>query len=299
MNPAENSYITRVIIDNLMQKKLQNGLSSTAIRNLNLFKATELTRCDANVYKPCLIVTVQGCKNLCLYGENKDFSSGECLISSIDIPITSKIVTASTAQPYFSLVLELDLNIVASLMAELKMVSQRLDCDIPAVTITPASDGLLEAMKRMIELLDNPNDIPILSPLLEREIIYRLLTSPIGARLRHLCTLDSSSNKVMRAVNYLNEHFHRVIRIESLANEVNMSVSSLHQHFKNLTSLSPLQFQKQLRLFEARKLIMQGVDISSAAYQVGYESTSQFSRDYGRAFGLAPSKDRTAQIEFT
>ncbi len=296
---TEKNYVTQIIIDSLMQQHLPNGLTSTAINHLHLFKATQHTRCDASVYKPSLIITVQGCKNLCLYGENQDFSAGECLISSIDMPITSKIVAASEAKPYFSLVLELDLTTVASVMAELKMANQRIDSEILAVTINPVSCGVLEAMKRMIDLLNSPDDIPVLYPLLEREIIYRLLTSPIGSRLKHLCTLDTSSNKVMRAVKYLNEHFQRTIRIESLAHEVNMSVSSLHQHFKTLTSLSPLQFQKQLRLFEARKLIMQGVDISSAAYQVGYESTSQFSRDYGRAFGLAPSKDRTAQLNIT
>ncbi|MFB9136988.1 AraC family transcriptional regulator N-terminal domain-containing protein [Vibrio olivae] len=272
-----------------------DGMNTTELKALSFFRASRPTRCDANIYKPSFILTLQGVKSLSLQGENQEFVAGQCLVASVDMPITSNIVDASEQKPYLCLVFELDMDVLVSVMPTIQVNPQTEAADMPAVTINSPTDELMDVMRRMLDLLDNPSDVPVLYPMLERELAYRLLNTPMGARLRHLCSYDSSSSKIMRAVQYLNEHFHCPIKVETLANEVNMSVSSLHQHFKTITMLSPLQFQKKLRLYEARRLIMQGMEISSAAYRVGYESASQFSRDYGRTFGVAPSLDRNTQ----
>lgn len=273
-----------------------DGVSSTPMQSLSLFQASAPTRCDANIYRPSFIVTVQGVKNLYLAGEPVPFSPGECLISSIDMPLTSHIVEASPDRPYLSVMFELDMAIIAEFITELQLSHHRPETVSPAISISPVAAPMMDVVRRMIDLLNHPEDIPVLYPMLERELIYRLLKSEQGERLRHLCTFDSSSNKIMRAIHYLQENFQCAVRVESLAGQVNMSVSSLHQHFKAITSLTPLQYQKQLRLYDARRRIMQGMEIASAAYQVGYESPSQFSRDYSRAFGISPSQDRHASV---
>ncbi|SMS01076.1 HTH-type transcriptional activator RhaS [Vibrio mangrovi] len=286
--------MTGKLAEKLMCLIDRDGLYPTSMKSLSFFKVSAPTHCDSNIYKPSFIVTLQGLKSLYLYGTQQTFSPGESLITSIDIPIQSYIVEASIQQPYLCAIFELNMSMVAQLMSELDSGSQRHCSESKGVMIVPVSDTLIDVMKRMVDLLDNPNDIPVLYPMLEREMIYRLLMGEHGEMLRQLCTFDSSSNKVMRAIQYLNENYKKTVRVDSLASRVNMSVSSLHQHFKAVTLLTPLQYQKQLRLYEARKMIMQGMEISSAAFQVGYESASHFSRDYNRTFGTSPSRDREA-----
>ena len=274
----------------LQRHAVDNCMTKTAMKSFSLFKTSKQSQCDATLYKPSLVVTFQGAKLLNLFGEKQLLAKGDCLISSIDIPLLSSIVDASEDKPYLSLVFELDINTVAELISELADDTQSPQSH--AVSITRASPPLIDVLSRVVRLLDCPQDIPVIYPMLQREIIYRLLLSEHGSRLRHLCTLDSSSHKVSQAIKYLTEHFAKPIKIEALAQQVNMSVSSLHQHFKAITTMTPLQFQKQLRLHQARNQIFQNVDISAAAYQVGYESASQFSREYSRLFGLPPSQDR-------
>lgn len=269
----------------------ESTVTSTPMADFCLFKASKPTQCDATMYKPSLVVTLQGSKMISLFGDNQPLSAGKGLISSIDIPILSRIADASIDKPYLSVVFELDINIVTGLIQEIDDTIYR-DPDSQAISISTLPESLMDAVSRVVRLLDNPNDIAVIYPMLQREVIYRLLLSEQGSRLRHLCIQGSSSHKVSQAIKYLNQHFDQPMKVESLAQHVNMSVSSLHQHFKAITTMTPLQFQKQLRLHQVRNQILQNVDISVAAYKVGYESASQFSREYSRLFGLPPSQDR-------
>lgn len=287
--------VKHTLIEIVQRHSKDNCAVQTAMPSVALFKASKPSQCDASIYKPSLVITLQGTKILNLFTQSQSLSEGHCLISSIDIPVLSRIALACEDKPYLSIVFELDINLVAELITELEE-ERTPNPHAQAVTITPVSSLLMDAVSRVICLLDNPRDIPIIFPLLQREIIYRLLLSEQGGRLRHLCTLDSSSYKVSKAIKYLNQHFDKPIKIEALAQLVSMSVSSLHQHFKAITAMTPLQFQKQLRLHQARNHILQHGDVSAAAYLVGYESASQFSREYSRLFGLPPSQDRLSML---
>lgn len=270
----------------------ENGIFQTPLAKLTTYRASVPSNCEANIYKPSLLLTLQGSKRLNLATEQLDFSAGKSLLSSVDIPITSGIMQASVEAPYLSIIYELDPNSIGELISELGLHRPSVLPESQGLTITPASEPIVEVLWRMIRLLDTPEDIALIYPLLEKELNYRLLTSEQGgSRLRHLCSFDSSTHKVARAVKYLQENYLHSVRIESLASEVSMSVSSLHQHFKSITTLTPLQYQKQLRLHAARKMIIQNAEIALTAYKVGYESASQFSRDYSRLFGVAPSKE--------
>lgn len=279
------------MIEIVQRHAKENTVTTTKMESFALFKASTPTQCDANIYKPSLVVTLQGSKILSLFGDKLPLSAGKGLISSIDIPILSRIADASIEKPYLSVIFELDINLVSGLIQEVKNLDV-CESQARAISISPLGNSLLDAVLRAIRLLDNPKDIAVIYPMLQREIIYRLLLSEQGNRLRHLSIQDSSSHKVSQAIKYLNQNFDKTIKVEELALLVNMSVSSLHQHFKAITTMTPLQFQKQLRLHKARNKIMQHVEISAAAYEVGYESASQFSREYSRLFGLPPSQDR-------
>ncbi len=181
---------------------------------------------------------------------------------------------------------------IADLMTEMRLSAPRAVPEGRALSLCAVTAPLFDTALRLIRLLDEPSHISVLAPLIERELLYRLLIGEQGMRLRHLTLAESQTCKIARAIDYLKRNYAQPLRIETLAGEVNMSVSSLHHHFKAVTAMSPLQYQKQLRLHEARNLMMlQTSDVTSAAYSVGYESPSQFSRDYSRLFGAPPSRD--------
>ena len=273
-----------------------DGTHLTPLKSMSFFTRSKPSTCDANIYKPSLIVTLQGEKQLHIFGDTAVFKPGDCLITAVDMPMLSNMVKASKEEPYVCVIFELDTDAAADILTEMEIpAATSMGKASHAVSITAVNDDLLDIIKRALSLLDNPKDIPVLYPMLERELIYRLLTSEQGTRLKHSCVLDSSSHKISRAIKYLNQHYRESIRVEELAELVNMSVSSMHSHFKAVTTLTPLQYQKQLRLQEARRLIVRTSDISSSAYEVGYESASQFSRDYSRLFGLPPSQDKIRQ----
>ncbi|MFD1382074.1 AraC family transcriptional regulator N-terminal domain-containing protein [Rhodanobacter aciditrophus] len=284
------------LIDQIRRYTSGDGTHLTPLKSMSFFTRSKPSTCDANIYKPSLIVTLQGEKQLHIFGETCVFKPGDCLITAVDMPMLSNMVKATKEEPYVCVIFELDTDAAADLITEMDIpTASPPDKTSPAVSITSVSDDILDIIKRSLSLLDNPRDIPVLYPMLERELIYRLLTSEQGSRLKHSCVLDSSSHKISRAIKYLNQNYRETIRVEELAELVNMSVSSMHSHFKAVTTLTPLQYQKQLRLQEARRLIVRTSDVSSSAYQVGYESASQFSRDYSRLFGLPPSQDKMRQ----
>jgi transcriptional regulator GlxA family with amidase domain len=220
------------------------------------------------------------------------------MVTSVDLPAVGKVTVASATQPYLGLRLDLDVEAIVELIQDEKL---------PPVPHAEASRGLfvnrlsmtmLDAVLRLLRLVESPDDIPILAPMVKREILYRLLRNGQGARLRQMALQDSQTQRVTKAIRLLRENFSRSIRVESIAKDVHMSVSSLHHQFKAVTAMSPLQYQKQLRLQEARRLMLFGdVDVAIAAHRVGYESASQFSREYSRFFGAPPLRDRRRWLE--
>ena len=232
----------------------------------------------------------QGAKQVVLGDDIYRYGGADYLLTSIDLPVTTQIVEASEEKPYLSMTFGIDTTRVASLL-------EHAGGGVPAssargMTVSSVTAELEDAAIRLLKLLDRPDDIPALLPLIEQEIIYRLLTGPQSARLRQMAVTESQSHQISRACVWLKEHYALPLKIEDLASRVSMSVSSLHHHFKAITAMSPMQYQKQLRLQEARRLMLEDMlDAGSAGHQVGYESQSQFSREYARQFGEPPLRD--------
>lgn len=269
-----------------------DGGHQTAIPSLSLFRASQPTSCEGGLARASLILAAQGQKRITLSGQAYDYGPTKGLISSMDLPVMAQIMSATPEAPYLCVVYDLDLSHISALMAEMKLGVPKTIPEGPALSVCPITAPLFDTVLRLLRLIESPADIPILAPLVERELLYRLLTGEQGMRLRHLTVAESQSHKVVQAIEYLKAHYAEPLRIEGLARQVSMSVSSLHHHFKAVTSMSPLQYQKQLRLHEARRLLTRRVsDVTSAAHSVGYESPSQFSRDYSRLFGAPPTRD--------
>lgn len=257
-----------------------------------MFRWSSTAAVECSVVKPSLVVTVQGQKRVTLAGENYDYGLGLGLITALPLPVVAQVTVANPGEPYLCLCYELNSSRIADLMTELRLAPPKTIPEGRAISVYRISAPIYDAALRLVRLLDQPADIPILAPLIERELLYRLLTGEQGMRLRHLATNESQTFKIARAIDYLKQNFTQPLRIETLANHVSMSVSSLHHHFKAVTSMSPLQYHKQLRLHEARSLLIRQMsDVTSAAYSVGYESPSQFTRDYSRLFGAPPTRD--------
>lgn len=246
-----------------------------------------------SVYEPCVGLIVQGSKRIFLGDDTLSYGVDRYLIASMDLPVRTAVVDASPDRPYLGLVLRLDWREIASLVLELPAAAPAKA--VPggrAMTTGAISAPLLDAFDRLLALLERPQHIRSLAPLIQREIHYWLLAGEAGDRLRQIATVDTQSHQVVRAIGQLNERFTEPLRVESLARTSGMSQSTFHHHFKALTAMSPLQYQKQLRLTEARRLMLsEHLDASTAAFRVGYESPSQFSREYRRLFGAPPSKD--------
>lgn len=243
-------------------------------------------------YKPSLALIAQGAKQVVLGDDVYRYGGTDYLLTSIDLPVTTQIVEASTEKPYLSVMFQIDTARIASL---LEHAGHQDSAPVPAargMAVSTVTPELEDAAIRLLRLLDRPGDIPALLPLIEQEIIYRILTGPQSGRLRQMAITESQSHQISRACIWLKEHYALPLKIEELANRVSMSVSSLHHHFKAITAMSPMQYQKQLRLQEARRLMLEDMlDAGSAGHQVGYESQSQFSREYARQFGEPPLRD--------
>lgn len=266
----------------------------TPISGLTFFRREAPMPPTICLVEASIVLVVQGEKQMLAGGEAYPYNIHRFLITSLDIPANSQVVTASPDNPCLGLALKLDLRTMAELIAQggLPLPEDR-SSDRGAViglgTVTPM---LLEPFKRMLDLLDEPSAIPILAPLIEREIHYRLLMSDQAARLQQIASVGSQGHRVAKAIDWLKVNYTETLRIDDLAAQVKMSPSSLHHHFRQLTAMSPLQYQKWLRLNEARRLMLnKDSDAASAAFEVGYESPSQFSREYTRLFGAPPKRD--------
>jgi AraC-like DNA-binding protein len=253
-----------------------DGMHATAIPRLFLIRASQLTEPLPSVYEPALCIVAQGRKQVALADEVYFYGPGQCLVVSVDLPAVGQVVEATPAGPYLCLRLNLDPGQLSALMMELGQGAtrnQRAERLKLGLSISPVDPALLDAVIRLAQLLDTPNDIPVLAPLIEREILYRLLSGEYGDRLRQIAMADHRLAAVNRAISWLKRNYAAPFRIETVAREARMSPSALHHSFKSVTAMSPLQYQKQLRLQEARRLMLgQAMDAATAGHSVGYET---------------------------
>jgi AraC-like DNA-binding protein len=264
----------------------------TPIPNLTFFRREQPTQPANCMVQPSVALVVQGTKQALLGDSALVYDIKRFLVTSLDLPAMMQVVEASRERPYLGVLLKLDLRVVAELMMQSGMPPPSEHATDPGMVLGETTPHLLQAFRRLLDLLDEPASIPVLAPLIEREIVYRLLMSDQAARLWQIASVGSQSHRIARAIDWLKSHYASPLRVDELAGQVQMSASSFHQHFRQLTAMSPLQFQKWLRLNEARRLMLaEHCDASNAAFQVGYESPSQFSREYSRLFGAPPRRD--------
>jgi len=250
--------------------------------------------CDAvsALYEPSLALVAQGRKRVTLGTESMKYDPDHFLLTAVDLPTMSQVVEADPARPFLSIMLKLDLSTAQEIAAEIDTLGLGADGVRVPMALGAVTPDLLEAVVRLTALADRPGDIPFMGRLLMREITYRLLLSPAGAWLREIAMLGTRCNRIASVIAWLRENYARPVRVEELAEMATMGVSTLHHHFSGITRMSPLQFQKQIRLHEARRLLLvEPIDAATAALRVGYESATQFNREYRRLFGNPPIRD--------
>lgn len=274
----------------------RTGDYTTAIGNLSFHRQSSVTESLFHAARPSVAIIAQGAKDVTLGTETFHYSRMQYLLTSVDLPVQVRVVEASVDKPHLCVVLGIDIADVAALLdSESDGSSTAQQKILPAtrgISVSDVSAELLDAMLRLVRLLDKPAEIATLAPLIRRELTYRLLNGPVGARLRHMALASSQSHQVGQAIDWIKHNYCEPLRIEHLAGMANMSMSSLHHHFKAITAMTPMQYQKLLRLQEARRLMLvEQIDAGTAGYRVGYASESQFSREYSRQFGRAPMRD--------
>lgn len=269
-----------------------DGSHPTAIAGLSLHRAAAPTALASVLYEPTLCVVAQGRKRVILGDEVYAYDPAHFLLVSVDLPLVAQVIEATAAEPYLGIKLDLDLAVAGEALMDADPADLGGEAPGRGVAVSTIDLPLLDAVARLVGLLDEPRAIAALAPLVRREITYRLLIGPQGARLRRIAAEGGQARRIARAIDWLRHNFARPLRVEEVARGVHMSPSSFHQHFKAVTALSPLQYQKRLRLHEARRLMLaEALDAAAAAYRVGYESPSQFNRDYRRTFGEPPARD--------
>ncbi|MDE1995275.1 MAG: AraC family transcriptional regulator, partial [Rhizobiaceae bacterium] len=261
--------------------------------SVTLFRQSISTPLQHGAYRPAYALVVQGRKSLTVGAETFRYGAGHYVLTALDLPVSTQVTDAGSDSPYLCFAMTLEAERLNELLSRVSVPRQAVTAEaMRGLAVNAASPELLDASLRLLRLLDRPDDIAAMAPLIEQEILYRLLTGPDGPRLLQIAVSESQSNKVARAVTWIKGNFVQPLRIEELADRVGMSVSSLHHHFKNVTAMTPMQYQKQLRLHEARRLmIVERLDVGTAGHRVGYQSPSQFSREYSRLYGLPPLKD--------
>lgn len=270
----------------------EEGINESMIGALALMRGSLPSPIVHTLYRPALCIMAQGQKVVSLEDERYVYDPLHYLVASVTLPVTGQVTLASPEQPYLSLRLDIDPGEIGKLIAEAGPVGVPSRGNGRGLYVERLDAPLLDAVLRLLRLLDSPRDIAMLAPLVQREILYRLLCSPQGQVLREIANADSQTHRVSRAIDWLNQNFNEPLRIEDLARIASLSPSTLHHRFKAVTAMSPLQYQKQLRLQEARRLMLcENLEVSAAGYRVGYESPSQFSREYSRLFGAPPLRD--------
>lgn len=253
-------------------------------------RSSALSTSSGVILQPALCVVVQGAKSAMLGDELFHYDPGHYLIFTVDLPLTFKVEEATTEAPYLGMRLNLRPDVVASVMSEADIKFRRGEAAAKAMSVNPLDADLLDAVVRLVRLAERPADQKLLYPLIVKEIIYRLLSGGQGARLGHMMA-HADTNRISKAIGRLRENFDKPLNIDELARYLGMSVSGFHHQFKSVTAISPLQYHKQIRLQEARRLMLTGFDAASAGFQVGYEDPAYFSRDYKKQFGAPPQRD--------
>jgi len=262
------------------------------LKGLRLNRASAPTELAHGVSDPAFCVIAQGSKEVFLGEERYQYDPMHYLLATAELPVVSHVIEASPEQPYLSLVVKLDPTLVSAVMVEAGHLAPRSYTNVRAIDVSLLNAGLLDAAVRLVRLLDSPAEAPFLAPLITREIVYRLLKGEQGERLCYIAVQGGHAHRIARAIDWLRKDFDQSLRIDDLAQELGMSVSSFHHHFKEVTAMSPLQFQKQIRLQEARRLMLgEDLDAASAGYRVGYNDAAHFNREYKRLFGLPPLRD--------
>lgn len=268
------------------------GAMESTIPDLCLYRTEVTTEITPVVYEPSLCIMLQGEKEVYLHQDRIVYDPLSYLLVPVTVPASGKVTKASAETPYLALRLTIDLKELADLVIDLGGRIERSKEQVKAIAVGRVDEGLLSAIARLLQLLDKPSDIPVLYPLLKREILYRLLLGDLGSQLRDFMLLDSQGHRISKVIEILRKKYNEPLRIKDLADEVHLSESALFQAFKAVTGLSPLQYQKKLRLNEARRIMLhEGIEAATASYKVGYESPSQFSREYSRLFGAPPKTD--------
>ncbi len=273
----------------------EDGTHSTVVPALNLYRSSVSLEPIHAVYKPSLCLIARGSKQVMLGEDVYLYDPTHFLLVAVDLPVTSQVAEATPQEPYLSLSLDIDPRQISALVAELGLPEAPAPLPVERGIGVGCVDTLLrDALVRLLRLLDTPQHLPVLAPLIQREILYLVLASDQGAALRRIAFAGSEMDGIVKALHRLKHCFAEPLRVEDLARESHMSVSVFHQHFKAVTAMTPLQYQKRLRLQEARRLMLgDAVDAATAGFQVEYESPSQFSREYHRLFGEAPRRDIT------
>ncbi len=282
--------------NNLLKEKLLrwmpgSGDYPTAIEGLTFFRRDQANQLENCFYKPLVAVIVQGFKRSVIGSEEYRYGENHCLVTGVDMPSVNYITDASPEQPFLGLFIDLDKYLITQLAAEIPPSSRLGNGSYKGMSVAEVDPDVLGAFLRLAELLDKPDQIPVLAPMIIREIHYRLLIGPQGEHLRMVNTLGTQSNQIAKTITWLRGNYKEPLQVDELAKKVNMATSTFHRHFRQVTTLSPLQFQKRLRLYEAQRLMLvENEDAAIAAMAVGYESPTQFNREYKRLFGEPPHR---------
>lgn len=288
----ERELLRRQMLQPLLQSIQSNGLSETKIPGVKLYRCDGPTAATPTIYEPTLCLLVQGSKQVWLGDELLQYNELQYLLAPVTLPVSGKIISASTDKPYIALSISLDLRELTDLVIDIAHKVEPPAIPARGIAVGDADLCLLSVFQRLTQLLQSPQDIPVLLPLLKREMLYRLLLGPVGSQLREFTLIDSQAHRISKVIEMLHQRYNQPLRIKELADAAHLSESALFQSFKAVTSMSPLQFQKQLRLNEARRIMLyEGLEAATASYKVGYESPSQFSREYSRLFGAPPKAD--------
>jgi AraC-like DNA-binding protein len=290
---AENkAQANREELVDLIARAVREDGTAEALKGLFLQRASTPKEPLHGVSDVAFCVIAQGSKEVFLGHERYQYDPAHYLLTTAELPLVGYILDASKGQPYLSLRLRLDPALVGSVMAEAGHTAPPNQADVRAINVSALDAGLLDAVVRLVRLLENPTEAPFLAPLIAREIVYRLLRGEQGDRLRYVAALSGATAPIAKAIERLHKDFDQPFRIDSIARELGMSASGFHHRFKAVTAMSPLQFQKRQRLQEARRLMLgEGLDAASTAYRVGYNDASQFNREYKRLFGVPPMRD--------
>jgi AraC-like DNA-binding protein len=290
---SEKIYKQQYKLANLIECFLkQDGVHPTPIPSLFLIRESIITEPISRVNEPSFCMILQGEKEVLLGEERFLYGPGNYIVASVDLPVTGQVIKASTESPYLALKLEFTPSQVLEVLNETDIQFGQGKNTKRAMFVSEVEPSLLDAVLRLASLLENQKHIPVLTPLFKKEIIYWILQGPHGEALEQMALEGSNTSRIREVIDHIIKNFEVPFRIEELAEIANMSVSSLHRHFKEVTAMSPIQFQKQLRLQEARRLLLADpTDVADVAFKVGYESQSQFSREYSRMFGFSPRVD--------